>query len=141
MRRGLRRIGITVVVGLALLASLAWGAREWRMRQLATFTPLALTYLDRAAAADSVGLLALATDPAPVQRILTMQRLAPEQLALVRRTLQIRGGVVDDLGALVLYRTEATICPPYLEERGMFQFQFTRVDGAWRVNYAAPPPC
>ena len=141
MRTGLRRVRIAVAVGLVVLVCLAWGAREWRVRRLARFTPLAVTYLDRAAAGDSVGLRALSTDPEPVQRILTMRRLAPEQLALVRRSLRIQGGVVEGNEALVLYHTDATICPSYVGERGNFQFQFTRVGGAWRINLAAPPPC
>jgi hypothetical protein len=132
---------MAVLAGLAMLSILAWRAREWRIRQLAPFSPLAKAYLERAAAADSVGLLALSTDAEPVHRILAMQRIAPEQLATVRRTLQLRGGAIDSAHALVEYRTEATICPPYLEERGMFHFEFILVDDAWLVNLAAPPPC
>jgi hypothetical protein len=133
-----RRLSIVVAVGLIAIVGLAWSARAWQVRRLAPFTPLAEAFLDLAVAGDSAGLAALATDPEPVQRILTIQRRAPEQLALMRHTLHLRAGLLEPDKALVRYGTDALICPSYLEHRGDFQVQFSRVAGKWRIDYAAP---
>jgi hypothetical protein len=141
MRLTSRRTLIALALGVAAIAALEWGARRWRLRRLATFTPLVETFLDRAIAADSLGLLARSSDPGVVKRILRVRRTSPDDIALVRGTMRLTGGVWEEGRALLVYDTEASFCPARLGRRGEFHVQLVRVGAAWLVDHAAPPPC
>jgi hypothetical protein len=136
----LRVFSLTAAVAVLLLGGgLGWHA--WRLSRLSPFTPLATEFLTHAAFADSVALVQLAAYPEPVARVLSMQRVAPEELAVVRRSLRLSGGLREASRALVVYETEAHFCPAYMSPRGTFHFQFVRGADAWLVEYAGPPPC
>ena len=140
LRRIARTVGIAAVSLLLLAAASVGGARAWMRHRAAPLEPLAREYLDRALQGDSAGVAALSLDSAAAHHILAAARLSPAELALTRRSMRLRSAQVSDSTAMVVYATAAKVCSPF-GGPDVFQFQWVRSGGGWRVQYASVPPC